>query len=130
MKTQNRIFFVFFVVALLCIQGCHLFHKARAVQLGGLKGVDPCGLGQLGSNDGSKIPVSSRPKLKSSSADLLSQGQFVFVCESFEEWSGIIYSKDPDIDCGISSLIEKKASYKGKCLQGWVPTSSVLPAAG
>lgn len=46
------------------------------------------------------------------------------------EYTGIVFSTDPNVSCGVSSPIAKRQAYKGACKSGWVKSEYLLLTAG
>ncbi|MFN3818876.1 hypothetical protein [Blastomonas sp.] len=104
----------------------------RPVMLKVDDGLDPCALGVItGAGEGAVMvfpAVDSSPD----AIDFLSDGEQVWVCDSDDasETLGIVYSRDPDVDCGVGSPVSADKLYTGPCKTGWISARWVKVIAG
>lgn len=98
--------------------------QGRPVIVGGEASFDACGgVGEvvgLDPNGDNFLAVRSGPGSGFKIVDKIHTGQQYFDCDSSGKWVGIVYSKKPDADCGVSSPIAKRTPYRGPCRSGWV----------
>ncbi len=106
----------------------------RPVVLTGGEGLDPCAYGMI--NDPPTGPeMGAVMVFPGDSTDLeytdtLVHGDPVWVCEASEDWLGIVYSHNPDLDCEVSSPVDEDMPYLGPCDWGWVKAEWVEIIAG
>ena len=99
------------------------------VMVGGEEDFDACG-----SLDEATTPleVRSGPGNQYAVVDRLDRGARVTACENAGDggWAGVVYSGEPEPDCGVSSPIPERQPYKGACKSGWVPAAGLTVLAG
>lgn len=94
------------------------------VQVGGEDDLDACGgvgkvvgLNPAGDNF---LAVRSGPGSRFRMIDKLHTDQLYFDCDSQGDWVGIVYSRNPNADCGVGTPIPRRQAYRGPCKSGWV----------
>ena len=95
---------------------------AACMTLGEVRGLNPDGDGFLA--------VRSGPGADHAMLDKLHEGQRVFMCDERGAWIGIVYSNDPDVDCGVTSPWPRRAAYRGPCRSGWAHRRWIKAIAG
>lgn len=105
----------------------------RLVMLIAAGELDACSLGQIAETG----PDESVMVFPGDSTDLdyvatIDGGRTVWICETSEEsgMTGIVYSDDPEKDCGVSSPVAEDRPYLGPCDWGWIKSDLVTVAAG
>jgi len=105
----------------------------RPVMLIATGEVDACSLGEIAETG----PDESVMVFPGDSTDLdyvatLHGGSKVWICETSEEsgMTGIVYSDDPEKDCGVSSPVEEDRPYLGPCDWGWIKSDLIAVTAG
>ncbi|MEM6475376.1 MAG: hypothetical protein AAF687_04350 [Pseudomonadota bacterium] len=104
------------------------------VQVGGYVDDDAClAVGKV-EPGATGYAVRNRPAIDAPIVGTLSEGQFVWMCDSTEDqaWTGILFSHRPDgrISCGVSGTTIERRDYTGPCRQGWVPREAIRLFAG
>jgi hypothetical protein len=89
---------------------------------GRVKGLDSAGDGYLA--------VRAGPGPQFSELDELGNGQPVYICDQKGKWLGIVYTRMPATDCGVSNVWRKPAPYRGPCSTGWVYGDWIAETAG
>lgn len=109
---------------------------ARPVMVGGDPEYDACGssgvvVGLKSGGDGF-LAVRQGPSAQAEQIDQLYEGNEVSMCDDSPDgrWTGIVYSRDPAINCGVGSPITPKQSYQGRCQSGWVSSRWLKLTAG
>lgn len=109
---------------------------ARPVMIGGDPEEDACGsqgvVAGLQSGGEGFLAVRTGPSAQSQQIDQLHEGDEVYFCDDTPDhrWTGIVYSRNPAINCGVSSPITPKQAYQGKCQSGWVSSRWLILTAG
>lgn len=80
---------------------------------GSVVGLDPKGDNFLSVRGG---PGGSRH----AEIDRIHTGLRVAICDEDGVWLGIVYSADPEQDCGVATFRPKRGPYTGPCRSGWV----------
>ncbi|WP_017672541.1 hypothetical protein [Blastomonas sp. AAP53] len=104
----------------------------RPVMLKADDGLDPCALGAItGAGEGA-IMVFPSNTTDPDAIDFMSDGEQVWLCDGDEgsDMIGIVYSRDPDVDCGVGSPVSADRPYAGPCKTGWVKAQWVQVIAG
>jgi len=98
--------------------------SAKPVMVGGEVEFDACGatgivvgLDPQGDNF---LAVRAGPGSKYKTIDKISGGQSYSDCDRHGKWVGIVYSNDPQVDCGVGTPIATRQPYSGPCKSGWV----------
>lgn len=105
------------------------------VYVGGDADLDACGAYSrirrpAGAPPG-QVEVRRGPGSRYAVVDRLGDGAEFFSCDSADQWVGIVYPPPgTEVQCGVSSPIEKRAPYSGPCRSGWVPDAYVELLAG
>jgi len=98
------------------------------------EGLDPCALGMINDPptgpDVGAVMVFPGDSTELAYVDTLEHGFPVWICDGSEGWYGIVYSRDPDRDCGITSPEGEPRPYLGPCDWGWVKEEWVEFVAG
>lgn len=98
--------------------------KKTPVMYGVDENVDACSsfgmVGNLGKGVDEFLAVKAAPFLKAKRIDKLLKNQTVSICEEKTDWYGVVYTKNREQDCGVSTPIEKRKPYSGPCKSGWV----------
>jgi hypothetical protein len=106
----------------------------RPVMLTGGEGLDPCAYGMINDPptgpDTGAVMVFPGDSTDLDYADTLVHGDPVWVCEASEDWLGIVYSRNSDLDCELSSPVAEDRPYLGPCDWGWVKAEWVEIVAG
>lgn len=134
------------IAASLAVAMLHPFHSmrppsfdAKATVQVGKNGpeFDACAsYGKVAIKDGgakAMARIKPNPSAQSRTVDTLSQNDPFFMCDvagDGGEWTGIIYSKDIEIDCGAGSPVPAQHDYTGPCRSGWISTKNVQLIAG
>jgi uncharacterized protein YraI len=98
---------------------------AKPVMIGDDPFSNDCGVGVVvglkAGGDGF-LAVRQGPNAQAPQIDQLYAGNEVNMCDISpdERWTGIIYSRDPAINCDISNMISPRQPYQGRCQSGWV----------
>ena len=82
---------------------------------------------------GEDVPyVHDAPSAATKARDKLTSGQGVKVCETQNDFSGIVYAGDSqtDVDCKTNSPVETEQNYTGPCRSGWVDNRFLQMTAG
>jgi hypothetical protein len=94
------------------------------VMVGGEPDLDACsGVGiVVGLNpDGDNfLAVRTGPGTGFAMLDKIHTGQQFFDCDRDGNWVGIVYSRDDQAECGVSTPIAERRPYAGPCNWGWV----------
>lgn len=115
----------------LILAGCtNAEQSPLPVQVGGYVEYDAClAVGKAVSSPAG-FSVRTRPETSAPVVATLTEGQFVWMCDSTDDqaWTGILLShrEDGRIACGVSGTIAERRDYTGPCLQGWVPREVVI----
>jgi hypothetical protein len=114
---------------------------ARAVTIGedGPR-MDACGgLGQVTRGAAGGLPVRAAPFGDAKILASLAEGDRAYICTRSldQKWLGIVLAPPPATDnsieagdCGVSSPVDRKQSYAGPCVSGWVASAYVRLIAG
>jgi hypothetical protein len=109
----------------------------RAVMVGGQSELDACNTTWkvVGRNPQGEVwlAVRSRPSVAAPQIARLRSGDMVYGCDGTGDqvWTGVvIYSADPRINCGVSSVIVRRQPYRGPCASGWVSRQRLELVAG
>jgi hypothetical protein len=106
----------------------------RPVMLIGGEGVDPCAYALIhddtGGPEGGAVMVFPGDSTDLDYIDTLVNGDPVWVCDLSGDMLGIVYSRDPDQDCELSSPQDADRPYLGPCASGWVKADWVAMIAG
>ncbi|MGI9480371.1 MAG: integron [Hyphomicrobiaceae bacterium] len=101
-----------------------LAESRKKVRVGGERNLDACGgvgvvvgLNPKGDNF---LAVRSGPGSRYKMRDKLREGQMYFDCDAHGKWIGIVYSRNPNATCGVTSPIAKRQAYRGPCKSGWI----------
>ncbi len=96
----------------------------KQVRVGGEQSLDACGgvgvVAGLNPNGDNFLAVRSGPGSRYKMLDKIREGQMYFDCDEQGKWVGVVYSRDPNATCGVTSPIGKKQAYRGPCKSGWV----------
>jgi len=82
---------------------------------------------------GEDIPyVHDAPSAATKARDKLSSGQGVKVCETQNDFSGIVYAGEnqSNADCNTDSPLAAEQNYTGPCRSGWVDSRFLQMTAG
>lgn len=62
----------------------------------------------------------------------LERGSKLHVCGHTKSgrWTSVVLAQDGMLDCKVSTPVPRPQFYRGPCMSGWVPTSSVQIVAG
>ena len=95
-------------------------------------GFDACG---AISQTKTQTNVHADPARQSRILDVLAAGVQVWDCDwkelNGEAWSGVVYSLEPDKDCGpMGTPIPEPRDYVGPCHYGWVNRDDLILIAG
>lgn len=101
-----------------------------AVQVGGEPELDPCMSARV-RGDGPH-PVLAGPDETKPQLAMLAAGQIVHICDPGPAswYTGIVWSEDESVDCGLSSPIAVRAAYAGACHSGWISLGALDALAG
>ena len=105
----------------------------RPVFVGQHETLDACGsIGQLQGVGSDLIVVRSGPGANFSELDKVRAGQFVYMCDGGDEWTGVVYENGTEMtpECGVTSPVPRRQPYTGPCRSGWVPAKLVTGIAG
>lgn len=99
--------------------------------------LDACSsTGQVsGINSKAKEPwlnVRNAPRMDGKILGKLKPGALVTMCDTSSDgqWEAVVYSDQPDADCGTASPVDRPRAYKGPCKSGWVASRFIVPIAG
>ena len=78
------------------------------------------------------LNVRNRPGLDGRIVDRLQPDAVVTMCDSSrdDQWTGIVYSVDRDVDRGTGSPVPLPVPYRGPCKSGWVASRFLVVIAG
>lgn len=80
------------------------------------------------------VPVQAAPFSEAGESDRLAADAQLFVCTRSidQDWLGVVYTPpgQPELDCGVSSPVERRRGYDGPCRSGWVASNAVRLIAG
>ena len=109
----------------------------RAVMVGGEAELDACAttLKVIGRNPQGEVwlAVRSSPSISAPQILRLRTGNLVYGCDSSRDgvWVGVVvYSANPERNCGVSSRILRRQAYRGPCVSGWVARRRLELVAG
>lgn len=104
----------------------------RPVLLKADDGLDPCSLGVISGAGEGAIMVFPGDSTDLDAVDHLPDDQKVWMCDGDGDGDmiGIVYSRDPDKDCEVSSPVKEDRPYLGPCQWGWVKGEWVQVLAG
>ena len=105
----------------------------RPVVVGQNEGVDACdGIGQVQGSRQELTSVRSGPGANFREVDQVAAGQFVYICDGNDEWTGVVYVKGSEMtpDCGVTSPVPQSQPYAGACQSGWILASKIIGIAG
>jgi len=126
------------LVFTLCVISASLGASDKTpVLVGGNEDLDACTtlIGIVNDNKpNSTIPVYSSPDDNSSIVAHLKSGAQAMLCDSRgRRWGGVVFGtfdKEGPYECGVTSPMEPRQAYSGKCKSGWVKSSFIQPLAG
>lgn len=85
------------------------------------------GLSRRGDN---YLSVRAGPSVRARELARLGSGRRVHVCDSTADgqWTGIVYGRDRNQDCGVSEPISRPQPYRAGwvCRSGWVSTRYII----
>ncbi|MFZ1742580.1 MAG: hypothetical protein WAT93_06985 [Pontixanthobacter sp.] len=129
-----RKFVLGFSATILLVSPAHAqitYGESVPVQLEAIEDLDACSLGTIANvGDDSSAMVLSGPWSDYEVVDYLSDGTYVWVCQSDGDYYGIVYTSDEDLDCEVSSPVEATVNYSGECDTGWIKSDWVEVVAG
>ncbi len=104
----------------------------RPVMISSPDGNDPCVLGRVGDMGEGAAMVFPGDSTDLDAIDYLSSFEPIWICDgdSDGDMAGIVYTADPDIDCGVSSPVAEPMVYSGACSTGWIKMEWVEMVAG
>ena len=104
------------------------------VQIGHEAGHDACGgygvVKGLNPNGDGFLAVRSGPGSRNAMIDKIHNGQKIWFCDQQGAWVGIVYSRNRQTDCQVSSPVASRRPYSGPCRSGWVFRKYVRMLAG
>ncbi len=74
--------------------------------------------------------VYAEPSAEGAPTDRLPEGALVSDCDWREGWIGVVYTRDPDEDCGVGTPVATRQAYDGPCRSGWMKASELRGYAG
>ncbi|MFC4595383.1 MULTISPECIES: hypothetical protein [Sphingobium] len=89
--------------------------------------LDPCGaMGQAVRVGARGLAIRAAPFAEAQEVARLAEGGRAYVCTRSldQKWLGVVV-EDTTRDCGLSEPAERKQSYEGPCLSGWVSSASM-----
>lgn len=99
------------------------------VMVGGENDMDACGSLGVVSKKESTVIVRDGPGIRFKLLDKLKPNSQVWICDQRGAWLGIVYDLTGQ-ECGVSSPIEARRPYAGKCASGWVLRKHIELLAG
>jgi uncharacterized protein YgiM (DUF1202 family) len=78
------------------------------------------------------LNVRNAPRMDAKILGRLQPGALVTMCDTSGDgqWEAVVYSDDPDADCGTASPVDRPRAYRGPCKSGWVASRFLVPIAG
>ena len=128
---MHRLFAAVFSIVLA---GAHAFadeHAGIPVRVGGDTDFDACSsVGVVSGLKSGNLRVRLGPGTNYAPVDSVSAGQLLWLCDQSGPWRAVVYTRDEEQDCGISSPIAERTDYTGPCRSGWVHKDFVSLFAG
>lgn len=108
-------------------------HSYKSVTVGGEADLDACSaigkVSGLNPNGDNVLSVRKGPSTDFERIDLVKTDQLLWLCQTEEDWYGVVYSQD-DVGCKLSDPIAVSQAYSGPCKTGWVHGDYVTPMGG
>lgn len=102
--------------------------------------LDACGgIGRVTRAGTAGLPVRAAPFADAREIARLPDGGHAFICTRSldQKWLGIVMPPQPaadnavqPVDCGVSGPVDRKQTYDGPCVSGWVASAYVQQVAG
>lgn len=107
------------------------YGESVPVQLEAQDGLDPCSLGKIVDlGHDSSAMILTGPSSDYDMVDFIVSDDLVWVCQEEGDMFGVIYSKDGEQDCEVSSAQDFAVNYSGPCASGWIKSEWVEIIAG
>lgn len=109
--------------------------KSVPVMVGGDAESDACGaVGEvkgLRSGGDGFLAVRAGPGTSYGVVDKIGNGQLLYLCDATDDgaWLAVVYGSGDD-DCGVSSPLQARQGYQGRCKAGWVKAAWIEVVAG
>ena len=95
--------------------------------------LNPCGaMGQAVRVGARGVAIRAAPFAEAQEIGRLAEGARAHVCTRSldQKWLGIVVLPQDAADCGLSQPVDRKQSYDGPCLSGWVSSAAIQLTAG
>lgn len=104
----------------------------RPVMISSPDGNDPCVLGKVADMGEGAAMVFPGDSTDLDVVDFLGSGEPIWICDgdATGDMVGIVYTNDPDLDCGVASPVSEPMAYSGACNTGWIKLEWVEQVAG
>lgn len=102
--------------------------------------LDACGgIGRVTRAGTAGLPVRAAPFADAREIARMPDSRHAFICTRSldQKWLGIVIPSQPaadnavqPVDCGVSGPVDRKQTYDGPCVSGWVASAYVQQVAG
>lgn len=95
--------------------------------------LDACGaMGQAARVGAKGLAVRAAPFADAKEVARMGEGNRAWVCTRSldQKWLGVVIVPEPLADCGVAEPVDRKQSYSGPCLSGWVSSAAIRLIAG